>query len=112
MTPFGVRRLRYGGVALAAVAIVVASMTATAEATPNKPYLANVHQFGGTFGSMVLTLTNDAHASQSLGSADFTPPAGAAVTGVSSRSPGAWSVSVDGAGRVEFRAPGSSSGLG
>jgi hypothetical protein len=112
MKRFGVPRVvRYGGAALAVVAIVVASMTAAAQASPNKPYLANVHQSGGTFGSMVLTLSNDPHASQTLGSANFTPPAGLTVTGVTSRSLAAWSVSVDSAGLVEFRAPGSSSGL-
>src|SRR5262249_50795833 len=113
MKLFGVRKLvGYGGAALAVVAIVVAGTTATAQASPNKPYLANVHQSGGTFGSMVLTLTNDAHASQSLGSANFTPPAGLTVTGVTSQSQAAWGVSLDNAGLVEFRAPGSSSGLG
>jgi hypothetical protein len=113
MKQFGVPRLvRYGGAALAVVAIVVASMTAAAQASPNKPYLANVHQTTGAFGSMTLTLTNDAHASQQLGSANFTPPSGLTVTGVSSKSLAAWSVSVDNAGLVEFRAPGSSSGLG
>ena len=112
MKRFGVPRLAlYGGAALAVVAIVVASMTAAAQASPNKPYLANVHQATGTFGSMVLTLTNDAHASQSLGSANFTPPAGLTVTGVTSQSLASWSVSRDSAGLVEFRAPGSSSGL-
>jgi hypothetical protein len=112
MKRFGVRRLvGYGGAVLAVVAVVVVSMTATAQASPNKPYLANVHQFSGTFGSMVLTLSNDPHASQTLGSANFTPPAGLTVTGVTSKSLAAWSVSVDSAGLVEFRAPGSSSGL-
>src|SRR4029077_2281825 len=111
MKRFGVRRLaRYGSVALGLA--VVGILTATAQATPNKPYLANVHQTTGTFGSMTLTLTNDPRASQSRGSANFTPPAGLAVTGVSSQSLAAWSVSVDNAGLVEFRAPGSSSGLG
>ena len=112
MKRFGMPRLAlYGGAALAVVAIVVASMTATAQASPNKPYLANVHQATGSFGSMVLTLTNDAHASQTLGSANFTPPAGLTVTGVTSQSLASWSVTRDSAGLVEFRAPGSSSGL-
>lgn len=104
----------YGGAALvlAVVASVVAFASATAQATPNKPYLANVHQTTANFGAMTLTLTNDPHASQTLGSANFTPPSGLTVTGVTSISLAGWSVSVDSAGLVEFRAPASSSGLG
>jgi hypothetical protein len=114
MERFGVRRLaRYGSVALilGVVAVVVGVMTTTAQATANKPYLANVHQNTGTFGSMTLTLTNDPKASQTLGAANFTPPAGLTVTGVTSQSLAAWNVSVDSAGLVEFRAPSSSGGL-
>jgi hypothetical protein len=115
MKRFGVRRLaRFGSVALAlgVVAIVVGIVTATAQATPSKPYLANVHQTTGTFGTITLTLTNDPHASQTLGAANFTPPAGLRVTSVASKSLASWGVSVDSAGLVEFRASSSSTALG
>lgn len=114
MKRFGVRKRAWFGsaaVVMGVVAIVVGTVAATAQASPNKPYSANVHQTTGTFGSMTLTLTNDPKASQGVGSANFTPPAGLTVVGVTSRSLASWSVSVDG-GLVEFRAPGSSSGLG
>jgi hypothetical protein len=65
---------------LAVAAVAVAIAAATAQATPNKPYLANVHQKLNTPGSFTLTLTNDPKASQTLGSANFTPPAGFVVS--------------------------------
>jgi hypothetical protein len=57
---------------LAAAAVAVA----TAQAASNKPYSANVHRTPNTASSFTLTLTNDPRASQSLGSANFTAPAG------------------------------------
>jgi len=113
MKRLGVRRLvRFGSVALAlgVVAIVVGIVTATAQATPNKPYIANVHQALGDPGSMVLTLTNDPHASQSLGSANFTPPAGLTAGTVTSPAVPGWQIFVD-SGIVEFRANSSSTAL-
>jgi len=116
MKRFGMRKAaRYGGSVgvLVAVAIAVAIAAATAEATPNKPYTANVHQTLNTANSFDLTLSNDPKASQSLGSANFTPPAGLTVTGVTTPTPKAgWSVSVDTAGVVEFRSSSSSTALG
>ena len=116
MKKFGTPRLvRYGSAAavLGTVATVVAIAAIPAQATPNKPYLANVHQTSSTFGSMTLTLTNDPHASQSLGSANFTPPSGLTVTGVTTPNPLAgWTVSVDNVGIVEFRSSSSSNALG
>jgi hypothetical protein len=79
MKRFGTRKVaRYGGAAgvLIVAAIAIAIAAATAQATPNKPYTANVHQTLNTAGSFKLTLTNDPHASQTLGSANFTAPAG------------------------------------
>ena len=114
MKRFGKRRVaRYGGAAgvLAAVAVAVALAAATAEATPNKPYLANVHQTLNTPGSFTFTLTNDPHASQNLGSANFTAPAGVTLApgtvGTNVKLNGTatsnWTVGVDALGILEFR---------
>ena len=109
MKRFGVRRrTRYGGLALVVgvAAIVVAIVTATAQATPNKPYTANVHRTFNTPGSFTFTLTNDAHASQSLGSANFTPPSGVTLTpgtvGTNVNHAG-WTATVNASGILEFR---------
>lgn len=116
MSRFGIRKAaRYGGAAgiLLAVVVAVTIVAATAEAGPNKPYTANVQQTLNTSDSFDLTLTNDAHASQSLGSANFIPPPGLTVTGVTTPTPKTgWTVSLDSAGLVEFRSSSSSTALG
>jgi hypothetical protein len=106
------RIARYGGAAgaLVAVVIAIAIAAATAEATPNKPYTANVHQTGAVFGSMTLALSNDLQASQVLGSANFTPPAGLTAITVTSPAVAGWQIFVD-SGIVEFRANSSSTAL-
>lgn len=118
MKRFDMRRIaRYGGAVgvLVAVAIAIAMAAATAEATPNKPYTANVHQTLNTAGSFTLTLTNDPHASQTLGSANFTAPAGfvlqqgAVATGGADAS--GFNVTVVG-NVVQFRAKSSQQALG
>ena len=117
MKRFGMRkRAQYVGVAgvVAAVAVAVAFAAATAQATPNKPYTANVHQTLNTPGSFTLTLTNDPKASQSLGSANFTPPAGfalGAVTGTGGTGGSGFNVNVVG-NVVQFRAKSSAQALG
>lgn len=115
MKRFGMRRIgRYGGAVgiLIVVAIAIAIAAATAQATPNKPYTANVHQTLNTPNNFDLTLTNDPKASQSLGSANFTPPPGLTVTGVVTPTPKTgWTVSLDSAGVVEFRSSSSSAAL-
>jgi hypothetical protein len=84
------KRARSRSVALVmgVVAIVVGVVAATAQATPNKPYTANVHQTLNTPGSFTLTVSNDPHASQTLGSANFTPPAGFVLGAVTAGSIG------------------------
>lgn len=117
MKRFGMRRVvRYGGSVgvLVAVVVAIAIAAATAEATPNKPYAANVHQTLNTPGSFTLTLTNDPHASQSLGSADFTAPGGfvlGAVTGIGGTDSSGFNVTVSG-DVVQFRAKSSQTALG
>jgi hypothetical protein len=116
MRRFGMPKLvRSGGVALVVgvVATVVGIVAATALATPNKPYSANVHQTLDKPGSFTLTLTNDLHASQTLGSANFTAPAGFVLgtvgnLGGSDRS--GFNVSVVG-NVVQFRAMSSATAL-
>jgi hypothetical protein len=96
-----------GLVAAAAIA------AATAQATPNKPYGANVHQTLNTPGSFTLTLSNDAHASQSLGSANFVAPAGfvvGAVGMVGGSDASGFNVSLAG-NVVQFRAKSSQTAL-
>lgn len=117
MKRFGRRRaVRYGGAAvvLTALAVAVGLAAATAQATPNKPYTANVHQTLNTQNSFTLTLSNDPHASQSLGSANFTAPAGF-VLGVAGNIGGTdaagFNVSVSG-NVVQFRAKSSQQALG
>jgi hypothetical protein len=102
-----------GSVALVAVAIVVGVVAATAQATPNKPYTANVHQTLNTPGSFTLTLSNDPHASQTLGSANFTAPQGFVLGGVTSiggTDASGFDVSVVG-NVVQFRAVSSATAL-
>jgi hypothetical protein len=117
MKRFGMRRaVRYGGAAgvLAAVAVAVALAAATAQASSNKPYLANVHQTLNTPSSFTFTLTNDPHASQSLGSANVTPPAGfalGAVTSTGGTDAAGFNVNVVG-NVVQFRAKSSQKALG
>lgn len=117
MKRFGTRKVaRYGGSAgiLIVAAIAIAIAAATAQATPNKPYTANVHQTLNASGSFTLTLSNDAHASQSLGSANFTAPAGFVLGAVSN--PGGtdatgFNYSIAG-NVVQFRAKSSQTALG
>ena len=117
MNRFGIRRaVRYGGAAgvVLAVAAAVAIAAATAEATPNKPYTANVHQTLNTTGSFTVTLANDPHASQSVGSANFTAPPGVTLTpgtvGTNVTHVG-WTAIVDSAGILEFRSDSSAHAL-
>src|SRR5215471_17683488 len=96
-----------GGLVAAAVAV------ASAQAAANKPYAANVHQTLDTPGSFTLTLANDPNASQSLGSANFTPPAGfvlGAVTGKGGTNADGFDVKIVG-NVVQFRAKSSSQAL-
>jgi hypothetical protein len=118
MKRFGMRKaVRYGGAAgvLVAAAVVVALAATTALATPNKPYTANVHQTLNTPGSFTFTLTNDPHASQSVGSANFTAPAGVTLTpgtvGTNVSRAG-WTAMVDSSGILEFRSDSSAHSLG
>src|SRR5512142_1947261 len=117
MNRFGIRKaVRFGGAAgvVLAVAAAVAIAAATAEATPNKPYTANVHQTLNTAGSFTLTLTNDPHASQALGSADFTAPAGFVlgnVTNIGGTDASGFNVTISG-NLVQFRAKSSQTDLG
>jgi hypothetical protein len=96
-----------GGIIAAVVAV------ATASAASNKPYTANVHQTLNTPGSFTLTLSNDPNASQSLGSANFTAPAGfvlGAVTGIGGTGGSGFNVTLAG-NVVQFRAKSSSQAL-
>jgi hypothetical protein len=117
MKRFGTRKVaRYGGSAgvLIVAAIAIAIAAATAQATPNKPYTANVHQTLNTPGSFTLTLSNDPHASQSLGSANFTAPGGfvlGAVTATGGTDVSGFNVTVSG-NVVQFRAKSSQTALG
>jgi hypothetical protein len=115
MKRFGMRRVvRYGGAAgvLAAVAVAIALAAATAQASPNKPYTANVRQTLNAPGTFTFTLTNDPHASQQLGSANFTPPLGVTVAGVGTNvTHTGWTATVDNAGILEFRSNSSANGL-
>lgn len=116
MKRFGMRgHARYGGVALvvAAAAVAVAFAAATAHAASNKPYSANVHRTLNTPNSFTLTLTNDPKASQSLGSANFTAPAGfvlGGVTGIGGTGASGFNVTLSGR-VVQFRAKSSSQAL-
>src|SRR3954462_4645540 len=96
---------------LVAAAVAVAS----AQAASSKPYTANVHQTLNTPGSFTLTLTNDPKASQSLGSANFTAPAGFALGAVSNITSSGLTTdfNVTVVGRVvQFRAKSSATALG
>ena len=96
-----------GGLVAAAVAV------ASAQAAANKPYTANVHQTLDTPGSFTLTLANDPNASQSLGSANFTPPAGfvlGVVAGKGGTNADGFDVKIVG-NVVQFRAKSSSQAL-
>ncbi|MFL5915476.1 MAG: hypothetical protein ACJ752_07555 [Gaiellaceae bacterium] len=117
MNRFGMRNVvRYGGAAgiLLAVAVAVAIAAATADATPNKPYTANVHQTLGNSSSMTFTVTNDPHASQTVGSANFTAPSGLTLTpgtvGTNVSHAG-WTAVVDSVGILELRSNSSANAL-
>lgn len=117
MKRFGMSRaVRYGGAAgvLVVAAVAVALAAATADATPNKPYTANIHQTLGSSSSFTFTVTNDPHASQSVGSANFIAPSGVALTagtvGTNVSHTG-WTAVVDSAGILEFRSNSSANGL-
>jgi hypothetical protein len=109
MTRFGSFR---NAVALVALGVLAAASVAvaTARAASNKPYTANVHRTLNTPGSFTLTLTNDPKASQSLGSANFTAPAGFVLGSVSNVTSSGFNVSVAGS-VVQFRARSSSQAL-
>jgi hypothetical protein len=98
-----------GGVLL--VLAVFAVTIASAQAASSKPYVANVHRTLNTPGSFTLTLTNDPKAQQSLGSANFTAPAGLALGSVTSVSSAGFTVTIAG-NVVQFRATSSSTALG
>jgi hypothetical protein len=100
-----------GGVILALALFAVAIASAQA-ANSTKPYSANVHQTLNTPGSFTLTVTNDLHAQQSLGSANFTAPSGLALgSTVTSITNGGFNVTVVG-NVVQFRAKSSATALG
>ena len=92
---------------LVAAAVAVAS----AGAASNKPYTANVYRTLNTPGSFTLKLTNDPKASQSLGSANFTPPPGFAPGAVSNITNNGFNVTVSN-NVVQFRAKSSATALG
>jgi hypothetical protein len=108
---------RFGSLKNAAAVLVLCGLVAaavavaSAQAASNKPYTANVHQTLNTPNSFTLTLTNDPKASQSLGSANFTAPAGFALGTVSNITNSGFTVSVSGS-IVQFRAKSSSQALG
>jgi len=106
--------LRNMAVVLVSCGLVAAVvLVASAQAASNKPYLANVHQTLNTPGSFTLTLTNDPKASQSLGSANFTPPVGfvlGVVSGKGGTNADGFDVSIVG-NVVQFRAKSSSQAL-
>src|SRR2546423_733545 len=114
MKRFGTRKVaRFGGAAgvLAAAAVVGAIAAATAQATPSKPYTANVHRALGNPGGFTLTVTNDPQASQSLGSANFTAPSGYTLGAVTNITNAGFNVTVAG-NVVQFRAKSSATALG
>jgi hypothetical protein len=92
---------------LAIFAVIIGS----AQAASSKPYVANVHRTLDTPGSFTLTLTNDPKAQQSLGSANFTAPAGLTLGTVTSISSSGFNVTISG-NVVQFRATSSSTALG
>ena len=102
------------GVIVLGVLVAAVFAVASARAASNKPYTANVHQTLNTLNSFTLTLTNDLKASQSLGSANFTPPPGftAGTPTNIQASPGvSFSVNVVN-NVVQFRAASSATALG
>jgi hypothetical protein len=109
MKRFGSFRNAAALVALSVVAAAVV-VVATAQAASNKPYTANAHQTLNTPGSFTLTLSNDPKASQSLGSANFTPPVGFVLGAASNVSNSGFNVNVVG-NVVQFRAKSSSQAL-
>jgi hypothetical protein len=101
--------LRRGGVVL--MLAIFAVIIGSAQAASSKPYAANVHRTLDTPGSFTLTLTNDPKAQQSLGSANFTAPAGLTLGAVTSISSSGFNVTIAG-DVVQFRAKSSSTALG
>jgi hypothetical protein len=102
------RFLRIASAGLVLVGVIAA---ASAQAAGNtKPYTANVRvESAADPNTFRLSLTNDPKATQSVGSANFTPPANftaGAITNV----PSGWNVSVVN-NTVEFRANSSSTAL-
>jgi hypothetical protein len=87
------------------------ALIGSAQAASTKPYVANVHRTLNTPGSFTLTLTNDPRAQQSLGSANFTPPAGFTVGTASNVTNSGFNVTVVG-NVVQFRATSSQTALG
>jgi hypothetical protein len=103
------RFLRLASAALVLLGVIAA---ASAQAASNKPYTANVRvESASDPNTFRLTLTNDPKASQSLGSANFTPPAGFIAGAVSNISSPGFNVSVVN-NVVQFRATSSSTALG
>src|SRR3954462_8448162 len=87
--------LRNAAAVLALCGLVAAAVAvASAPAASRKPYTANVHPPLNTPGSFTLTLTNDPKASQSLGAANVTAPAGVALGGVSNSTNNGFNVTV------------------
>jgi hypothetical protein len=103
------RFLRFGIAGLVLAGVIAA---ASAQAASNKPYTANVRvENASDPNTFRLTLTNDPKASQSLGSANFTPPAGFTAGAVSNVSNAGFTVTVVN-NVVQFRANSSSTALG
>jgi hypothetical protein len=103
------RFLRFGIAGLVLAGVIAA---ASAQAASNKPYTANVRvENASDPNTFRLTLTNDPKASQSLGSANFTPPPGFTAGAVSNISSAGFTVSVAN-NVVQFRAKSSATALG
>jgi hypothetical protein len=110
----GVRR---GSALLALVVTAAVALIGSAQAgNTSKPFTANVYRTIGTASDFTIKLTNDPHAQQTLGSANFTAPAGFAVHAstqpVTSSDGHSWTLTSDGTRLVSFRANSNGDALG
>src|SRR5215469_14872060 len=99
MKRLGSRRMAGYVTLLLALVIGAVVAVATASAASNKPYTATVFRTLNTPGSFTFVLKNDPKASQNLGSANFTPPAGftlGSVTGIGGTDASGFNVTVVG----------------
>jgi len=84
------RRLLQSGGALLLLGVFAAIIGSAQAAPSTKNYTANVHVTNGAVSgnTFTLTLTNDLKSNQTLGSANFTPPAGFTLGSASTTHPG------------------------